>query len=277
MRQRKINLSRGVLFTWGMLFGLIFLFAVPPRTCSRLQLFYASVFRWPLALGRSASLAAHGPVQTPGVSSQEHEELVLELQTKIANLDGQLQDARQKNEQLAKLRDRPGWGNVELRQARVLAMPDATQSHLFISRGSDDGVATGQSVVSLSDSGDAQGNSVIGTVSDVAAKTAKVRLITAAGSQVFASVADLTVRGIMEGQGDGTAKILIWREHKIREDDPVYTGRLPGLDVPVITGRVASCEPDLDNPVFWDVRVVPVCDVATLSDVAIVVSAPRPQ
>ena len=73
MRRKKINLSRGMLFTWGMISGLIFLFAVPQGLCSRLQLAYVSVFRWPLALGRSATLATQQPVQTSDAASQEHE------------------------------------------------------------------------------------------------------------------------------------------------------------------------------------------------------------
>ncbi|MEN6428619.1 MAG: rod shape-determining protein MreC, partial [Phycisphaerales bacterium] len=269
------------LFTWGTLLGLIFLFAVPQQACSRLQLTYASVFRWPLAWGRSATLAARSPVSMSGASSREYEELLSnhrQLQYKIANLDAQLQDVRRRNEQLAKLREKPGWENVELRQARIIAMPDATQTQLFVNRGSEDNVAQGQLVVSLSDPGDAEESCVIGTVSDVAAGTAKIRMITDRVSRIFVSVANVNVRGTLEGLGDGTARItMITREHKISKGDPVYTEKQAGLDVPVITARVTGCEVDRENPFFWDIRVEPVCDVATLSEVVVVVSASRPQ
>ncbi|MEN6576996.1 MAG: rod shape-determining protein MreC [Phycisphaerales bacterium] len=281
MRRKKINLSRGMLFTWGTLLGLIFLFAVPQQACSRLQLTYASVFRWPLAWGRSATLAARSPVSMSGVASREYEELLSnhrQLQNKMANLQAALQDVQRRNEQLAKLREKPGWENIELRQARILTMADATQTQLFINRGSEDNVANGQFAVNLSDRGDAEESSVIGTVSDVAAGTAKIRLITDKDSRVFVSIANLTARGTMTGQGDGTARIsMIQREHKVSKGDPVYTEKQPGLDVPVITARVVSTQVDRDNPFFWDIRVEPVCDVAALSEVAVVVSTPRPQ
>lgn len=281
MRRKKINLSRGMLFTWGMLFGLIFLFAVPPRACSRLQLTYASVFRWPLALGRSATLAARHPLPAGVTSSKEYEELLSnhrQLQNKMANLQAALQDAQRRNEQLAKLRGKPGWENVELRQARILATPDATQTQLFINRGTEDNVAQGQLVVSLSDRGDVEESCVIGTVSDVAAGTAKIHMIADEGSRLFVRVANVNVRGIMEGRGDGTARItMINREHAISKGDPVYTEKQAGLDVPVITARVASCEVDRENPFFWDIRVKPIYDVAALSEVVVVVSPPRPQ
>jgi rod shape-determining protein MreC len=278
MRHKKINLSRGMLFTWGTLLGLIFLFAVPQRACSRLQLTYAGIFRWPLALGRSATLAARSPVPTGGAASPEQEQLLSQLQNKIANMEARLQDVQLRNEELARLRDKSGWENVELRQARILTATDAAQSQLFINRGSEDGVAAGQFAVSLSDGADAEEGCVIGTVSDVAARTAKIRRITDKGSRVFVSVANVTVRGIMEGQGDQTARVtMIEREHRIEKGDPVYTRKQAGLDVPVIAARVVSCQADRDNPFFWDIRVEPVCDVAALSDVAVVVSAPQPQ
>jgi rod shape-determining protein MreC len=268
-----------MLFTWGMISGLIFLFAVPQGLSSRLQLAYASVFRWPLALGRSATLATQQPVETSDAASQEHQELVLQLQKKIANLDAQLQDVRQRNEQLARLREKPGWENIELRQARVLAMPDAAQTQLFINRGSEDGVAEGQFVTDLSTSDDADEGCVIGTVSSVVARTAKVRLITDRSSQIFVRVGSLSSRGSMRGQGDGTARItMIPRDrHEIRVGDPVYAEKQRGLDVPVITARVTSFRADIDNPFLWDIRVEPVCDITTLRDVAVVLSAPRPQ
>ena len=62
MRRKRANISRGMLFAWGMGIGLLFLFAVPQRTSDRIQLTYARVFRWPLAAGDEA-------VGSPGVPS----------------------------------------------------------------------------------------------------------------------------------------------------------------------------------------------------------------
>jgi cell shape-determining protein MreC len=271
-----------MLFTWGMLFGLIFLFAVPQKACSRLQLTYASVFRWPLAWGRSMTLATGRSVQSPDVSSEEYQDLLendRQLQTKVANLRAQLQDVQQRYEQLAKLQEKPGWENTGFRQAGILTAADSTQSQPVISRGTDDGVAKGQFVISLSDQGGIDEScSVIGTVSSVGAGAAKIRLITDKGSRIEVGVGALGIRGVLEGQGNRTARVTLSREHSgISAGDPVYAQKQPGLDVPVIAARVTSCQRDRDNPLFWDIRVQPICEVAALRDVVVLVSAPRPQ
>jgi len=44
-----------------------------------------------------------------------------------------------------------------------------------------------------------------------------------------------------------------------------------GLGSPVIAGRVSRCVRSQDDPMFWDITVEPVCDVAGLREVAVVV------
>lgn len=266
-----------MLFTWGMIVGLVFLFALPQKAGSRLQLAYARVFRWPLAAGHSLTLASRSTALPQDVTPKEYQDLLAnqrQLQNRIANLQAALLDTQKRNEQLAKLREKPEWENVEFRQARIIPVADQT----IINRGTEHGVADGQFVMSLSERGGVDESvSIVGTVAGVDVKTAKIRLITDKGSRIFASIGSLTVRGIMEGQGNRTARIAnISQDHKISKGDSVYVQKQPGLDVPVIVGRVVSCQVDLENPLLWDIRVEPVCDVAGLSDVAVVVSAARP-
>ena len=282
MKHKKFNLSRGVLFAWGTSLGLIFLFVVPQKASNHLQLTYASVFRWPLAWGRSVTLAANRPVRSPDVSSEEYQDLLAndrDLRTKVDNLRARLQDVQQRYEQLAKLQERPGWESTGFRQAGILSATDSAQNQPVISRGTQDGVARGQFVISLSDQGGVDEScSVIGTVSTVGPRAAKVLLITDKGSQIQAGAGALSTKGILEGQGDRTARILISREHAASSvGDPVYALKQPGLEVPAIAGRVASCQVYRDNPLFWDIRVRCVCEVAALRDVVVLVSAPRPQ
>lgn len=263
-----------MLFTWGMIAGLVFLFAVPQETGNHLQLAYARVFRWPLAAGRGLTLTSRPTTLPRDVTPKEYEDLLAnqrQLQNKIANLQAALQDAQRKNEQLAKLRDKPGWENVEFRQARIIPVAD----QMIIDRGTEHGVADGLFVMSLSNRGGVgESVSIIGVISGVDVKTAKIRLITDKGSRIFANIGTLTAPAILEGQGNRTARISnISKEHRINKGDPVYAQKQPGLDVPVIVGTVASCQVYLDNPLLWDIRVEPVCDVAGLSDVAVVIFA----
>ncbi len=263
-----------MLFTWGMLAGLIFLFLVPKDLAGQLQLAYARAFRWPLAAGRGLTLAsrtATPPVQD--VSRKDHKALLTaygQTRNELANLQAQLQEAHRTIEQLTKLRGRPGWESVPLRPAAIIAPADQAQNELIINRGQQDDVAVGQFVLSPDDHG------IIGTISDVSPKGAKVRLITDPASKIAVSIADLHVSGLMEGRGNNTARIpLISTKHKVQKGDPVYARKQPGLDIRIITARVTECKPDADSPLLWDIKVQPVCDVANLSEIAVVISAAR--
>lgn len=269
-------MSRGMLFTWGMLAGLIFLFLVPKDLTGQLQLAYARAFRWPLAAGRGLTLAsrtATPPVQD--ISRKDHKALLTaygQTRNELANLQAQLQEAHRTIEGLTKLRDRPGWENVPLRPATIIAPADQAHNELIINRGQQDDVAVGQFVISPDD------HAITGTISDVSPKGAKVRLITDPASKIAVTIADLNVSGLMEGRGNNTARIpLISTKHKVKKGDPVYARKQPGLDTPVITARVTECKPDADSPLLWDIKVQPVCDVANLSEIAVVISAQLPQ
>lgn len=271
-----------MLFTWGMLAGLIFLFAVPQETAGRLQLTYARVFRWPLAAGRGITLAARPTTQPRDIDPKDYADLVADhrqLQNRLANLQAELQETRRRNELLARLREKPEWESMEFCLARVITAADPAQNELIINRGTEHGVAVGQFVMSLSEQGRVDESvSVIGTVSSVEARTSKIRLITDKNSRIIVGIAAGNHRGFMEGQGNRTGRIsLISTEHRIAKGDPVYAQKQAGLDVPVITARVAGHQVDRNNPLFWNITVEPVCDIAALSDVAVVLSAVPPQ
>ncbi len=264
-----------MLFTWGMLAGLTLLFLVPKDLTGQLQLTYARVFRWPLAAGRGLTLAsrpATPPVQNVG--RKDYEDLLAahrQAANELANLRAQLQEGQRTIEQLTKLRDRPGWENVPLCPADIIAPADQAQNELIVNRGQEDDVAVGQFVMSPDD------HCIIGTISDVSARWAKVRLISDPASRIAVSIADLGIPGLMEGRGNNAARIpLISTKHKIKKGDPVYARKQSGLDVPVIAARVTECRPDAENPLVWSIKVQPVCDVANLREIAVVISARLP-
>ncbi|HSV98566.1 MAG TPA: rod shape-determining protein MreC [Sedimentisphaerales bacterium] len=284
MRRKRANISRGMLFAWGMGIGLLFLFAVPQRTSDRIQLTYARVFRWPLAAGHGLTLAARDVALPHGVTEEQYRELLAnhhEIQNVIANLQAKLRETQSQNEMLARLRAKPGWETVPIQLAPVIVGVGQEQNELIIGRGKDHGLAIGQFVMSLGEQ-DAlrQSESVVGTITSVDARTAKVRLLTAPRdpkapreSGIVVSIGSLSVRPLLEGSGGNKARIPLVKVdgNNIGKGDPVYVQKAQGLDVPVIAGRVTQCVRSREDPMFWDITVEPVCDVSGLREVAVVV------
>lgn len=262
-----------MLFTWCMLGGLICLFS-PPRLTGRLQLVYARLFSWPLATGRGLTLAARPMPQPDGVSATEYDKLVTanrRLKNHIANLDSQLAEAHQEIDQLARLRTVPQWNRMGFLPADVITATGQAQNELFVNRGQDDGLAAEQFV--LAD------NSIIGTISDVSAQRAKIRLVTDPTSKIPVLIGQGKVSGVMEGRGSNRAKIrLVSADYAVRKGDLVHARKTAGLlDVPIVTAEVIQCKRDAENPLLWDITVQPVCDVANVAEVFIVVAGPQPK
>jgi cell shape-determining protein MreC len=277
MTRKWASTSKGMLFAGGMLMGLIFLFLVPRDAAGRLQHTYARVFRWPLAAGSGLTRVARTTAQERTISPREYEELVKvnrQLSNDCANLQAQLQEVNQQIERLTKLRARPGLERMQPIPAKVVTLgPD----ELTIDQGRESGVAVGQCAMSLTDTR-LDDQCVIGIVVGVYAKGAKVRLITHPKCGISVSIGKLSARQVMEGRGNGTARIpLVDRKYAIQTGDVVYAQKQRGfLDVPIIAGEVAQCRIDPDSPLMWDITVRPVCDFTTLSDVVVMKPASVP-
>jgi cell shape-determining protein MreC len=263
-----------MLFVWGMLVGLIFLFLVPRDAAGRLQNTYARVFRWPLAAGSGLTRIAKTTAQEQTVSPREYNELFQAYQqfrNASANLQKQLQDAQSQIVMLTKLRARPGLEHMQPVPAKVITQG---KDELTIDRGQDSGVAVGQCVMSLTDTR-LDDQCVVGIVSRVYSDGAKVKLITDRKCAIPATIGKLDLKMVMEGRGDGTAQIpLLLCKYPVQTGDIVYAQKQPGfLDAPIIAAEVAECRKDPDKPLVWDIRVRPVCDLTTLSDVVVMKSA----
>jgi cell shape-determining protein MreC len=271
MTQKWTRVSRRMLFTWCLLGGLICLFA-PPSLTSKLQLAYTYAFRWPLQAGRGISL--HAPTlsslrdgNSPGAEAAAAEQQ--RLKNHIANLEAQLKEARQEIDRLGRIHAVPQWDRMSFLPADI-TLPSATQDILFINRGQKDGVAVGQYVL-----GDM---SVIGVVASVSPRSAKVRLITDPDSKIPVTIGESNLDRVMDGHIGNLAKIgLVRASEPVAKGTRVYAKKVPGrLDAPIIAGRVAQCRPDPENPSLLDITVEPACDIAGLSSVAVIVSAPKP-
>jgi len=248
-----------------MLAGLIFLFA-PQNLTTKFQLAFAHVFRWPLSIGRSFRLSAYTQQPfTDVVSRRQYNQ----LQNYLVNVTEELNEERQKVKKLSKLRkNRRPLEGAKLALADVIAASiDDLHAEFIINRGDGDGLDKGQFVL-----GD---NSVIGTVSEVSARTARVKLITDPASKIAVKIAKLDVSRVMQGAGNNSAGIRLIK-HKAKAGDVVYADKKPGfLDVPIIVGRVLECARDDENPLLWDITVTPACEIERLNNVAVVIMNPQ--
>ena len=272
MIQKRINTSKRIVFLYCMLGGLIFLF-LPPSVTGKIQLAYARAFRVPLETGRVVTLESLKAPPNKAISSEERMRL-LKIQQRqanhIANLQARLDDAYGQIDRLAKLRSVPEWDRMSFQVASVLSDPEQSENILWINRGRADELVVGQFVL-----GD---HSVIGTVSDVSEKTAKVKLITDPTSRIGVRVDGLDGQVIMQGDKPGVAvipqvKTKPGAEIGVKPGAKVYAVRTPGFPgVSIVTAEVVEVGRDPENPVVWKITVRPVCDIANLRDVAVALS-----
>jgi cell shape-determining protein MreC len=271
MTHKWASLSKGMLFGWGILFGLIFLFLVPRDAAGRLQLVYAQVFRWPLSVGTGVVRISQTTPLVQNVSPKQYEDLLKasqQLRNSSANLQAQLQEAQSQIERLTRLRAKPGLEHMQPIPAKVITH---VQNELTISQGQESGVAVGQCVLSFTDAR-LNDQCVVGTVASVSSGGAKVKLITHSSSKLPAGIDKLTgEKFILEGRGNGLARIpLVPTSHALHPGDAIYAQKRPGfLDVPVIMAEIAEFRRDPDNPTLWDITVQPVCDLAALDEVVV--------
>jgi rod shape-determining protein MreC len=252
--------TKGMLFTWLMLGGLIFLFA-PQNVTNKFQFAFARIFRWPLGVGRTISLSARTQPQLTDVVSRSKYN---QLQNHLANVTEELNQERQNVQKLSGLRNRCPLEGAGLIFAEVIT---SSAEGLIINRGENDGLQKGQFVI-----GD---NSIIGTISDVSPRTAKVELITETTSNMAVETGGL--KTVMRGDGKNSAKVrLVPIKHKVEIGDSVYACKKPGfLDTPMIIGTVSRFKRDEENPLLWDITVKPACDIRKLAEVAVIIMNPQ--
>ena len=239
----------------------------PQEVTNKFQFAFAQIFRWPLSIGRNISLSARtrqplGDV----VSRREHSQ----LQNHLANVTEELVEKHRKVEELSGLRNRLyALQGAQLMLADVITGSIDGDNKLIINRGESDGLAEGQFVL-----GD---NSIIGTISEVSARTAKVKLITDPSSNIAAKIGGLDVETLIQGDGKDSVKVqLLSIRHKVQVGADVYACKQPGLlDTAIKIGAVARCKRDDGNPLLWDITVKPACEIKELSEVAVVIMNPR--
>ena len=223
---------------------------------------------------------------TNNVSRQEYDR----LQTHLDNVIEQLYQERQQVELLTNLRKLKGLGlnnrfaleGASLVPAGIInSNINNLTNELIINRGSGDGLAVGQFVLA--------NNSIIGKISAVLERTARVKLVTDPSSSIpvlivsptpvpIASESEKHIAAILKGLGSCTAKIgLVPVKNIVKKQYKVYAAKKPGfLDTPIKIGEVKQCQRLDEYPLLWDISVVPTSNFENIKDIAIIIMNPKP-
>jgi hypothetical protein len=263
MARKRREISNRMLLVWLTLAGCILLIT-PQKITGEFQGAFTHAFRFPLRLGRSITLSAR-MTETAAYTSQRTAE---QYENHIANLAAELEQKNYQIEALAKVRYRQhGLAEAALVMADVItANMVGSRNELLINRGQDDGLRPDQFVLGE--------NCIIGTVSYVWARQAKVRLVTDSSSRLAVTTTALQKPVWMFGAGNGQA-VIRWAKAQPAVGEKVLVQKYPGfLDCPMIAGRVSECERNDRNALLWDITVRPACDVAMLPSVTVIVTNP---
>jgi rod shape-determining protein MreC len=268
MENKKDKISVHIVFTCLILVGLIVFFTPQPLT-NKLQLTFFRIFKNPLSSFRNLAMAESKKKPTSNTVDQDN---YIRLRNHLANSLQCLRQERQNIEQLTGLRQRYVWEGVNFVLADIITVfSDSSRSEFIINRGKNDGLAENQFVLGS--------DSIIGTIAELDSRTARVQLITDPRSKVAVKVGELDLQRIMHGSGDDTATIpLVSKRYKIEQGDIIYAEKKAGfLDVPMITAIVVQCKTAEENPLLWDIKVKPACDIVKLKNVAVIVMNPQEQ
>jgi cell shape-determining protein MreC len=264
MARKRHEISNRMLLVWLTLAGGILLLT-PQKITGKFQGAFTHAFRFPLRLGRSITLSAR-MTDTAAYTSRRTAE---QYENHIANLAAELEQKNRQIETLAKIRYRQhGLAGTALVMADVItANLVGSRNELLINRGQNDGLQVEQFVLGE--------NCIIGTVSYVWARQAKVKLVTDSSSRLAVIPTKSGQKPVwMFGDGNGQA-VIRWAKTKPAIGEQVLAQKYPGfLDCPMIAGRVSECKRNDQNALLWDIMVRPGCDVAMLPSVTVIVTNP---
>ena len=268
-RRKKVWRFAGRRLRTGRVFWILLvlasgLFLLPAGAGQSLQLSFLAGFCRPLWAQGMASEA--GDREGDCVRRDQFNR----CQNYLANVTMELVRTRAKLKQLSQVADRRPLEGAAIVFADVITrLCLGGSDELVINRGADDGLKHGQVVL-----GD---NCVIGRVSAVSFRTAKVMLVTDTGSRTAVCTEAGTDARFMQGNGNGRAKLLhMSSESRLSPGQLLYMCAEPGfLDSSMVAGQVVRCERDAQNPLLWDADVEPACRLDQLRTVMVLVINPH--
>ncbi len=263
MSRKHHRLSNRMLMVWFILGGLIVLFT-PQNITSRFQGAFTTIFHIPLKVGRAVSLNAR-TIDSPDYNKHNRE---IEYENHIANLAAELSEKQYQLEMISGIRSRTiALDGAALVVADVIsANLEGSKNEIVINRGENDGIKVGQFVLAQ--------NCIIGTVSQVFSRQARITLVTDPTSRLPVATTEMDKAVWMFGSGNGKA-LIRWSKVKPINSENVMVQKHPGfLDSPMIAGKVVDVSRNAQNALLWDISVVPACDVAMLGSVMVIVMNP---
>lgn len=187
---------------------------------------------------------------------------VNKLQAEVA----QLTEAKKENEQLKKDLGFVTVNNFQYEPAEVVAYdPSNLRGMLTINKGSQAGLKSGMAVIS--------DGFMIGRVSDVSEKSAKIQLITDPTSAIPVTLKSANTNGLAKGGiGFGLTMQKIPQGEQIKEGDTVISSGLGG-EIPkgLILGVIEKITRQ-ENSLFIDANVRPSADMGNLTRLIVIKS-----
>lgn len=272
MGRKKSKVSKGKLFLSLLTAGIIFLL-LPQSFTKGLNFLFIELFNPILSVGRNTGTEVFrlAPSTEDFVPRSEHNK----LWTAYKNLQVDLRVEHERYEKLARIRSGLPRSGASLVLAEIINTSISGMKHeLIINRGEADGLKTGQFVLVPGE------HSIIGTISETAKTTARVRLVTDINHNMKVLIWRESKKDYHEAQmvGDGkkSGKIpLMSKEYKIKAGDTVYAAVKRGfLETPRVIGEISEVKRDENTPLLWDITVNPIRDTGTLSEVAVIVMNP---
>jgi rod shape-determining protein MreC len=268
MAQHTIHASKNSSFI--VLLGLsILIYFVPQKTTNSLNFLFHRLFAPFLQIGRQ--LAAEN-IRMPASSEQTvSKDEYDQLWKNYKNLRAQTTELEKENLALSRLRKQVGLSDGGLLPAKVTTLVRSARHELIINKGSQDGAAAGQFVLSP------EKNSIVGIIRETSETMSRVGLLTDAACGIEVRIRrdgdPLDVAAQMFGDGKTGCRIgFIQRDTDIRAGDTIYAAAHPGkLSIPIVIGEVREIRPDEQNPLLWSILVEPIENAAKLKDVVVVV------
>jgi rod shape-determining protein MreC len=195
-------------------------------------------------------------------NNAELKDKVNKLQAQVA----QLSEDKKENDRLKALLGFTVQNDYSYEASSVLAYdPSNLRGNLTIDKGTDSGLNVGMAVIS--------DGFLVGRISSVSAKTARVQLITDPLSSIPVVLQTANTSGIATGQiGYGLSMSKIPQGEAIKEGDVVITSGLGG-EIPrgLILGRVEKVIKQ-ENSLFADADILPSADLSNLARIIVIKS-----
>jgi cell shape-determining protein MreC len=295
----KHSISAKQLFKWLMLFSVLCLF-LPRSLTDRLDQAVSSVVG-PLSGGaRQFSLTVTDKLPQPGPSTvpaeqyqhlkAKHEQAAI----KITNLQEELQQQRELNLELSGISQEFGLARARLIIANVTGSDSSDWPQtLQLDQGNEQHLRNQQLALSLAkpteagpdnllESNDIYQMSVVGRISNTGRSTSTLQLITDSEFSYPVSVVprwdrqeDWRADGHLYGKGMGKMTVrFISNKYPVKPGDTVLACSNPKyLPVEMLIGWVQNCRLNNQNPVVWEITVVPVSRLHNLRRVVIIDTA----